>query len=153
MIRGAILFVVVGLIAAGLLYERVDAPVSQQVIVEEASIVTPSVSDPARLDGAWFCPIGSSSAEGFADHEVRISNLSDEPAVANIAHQTGGQTFTAVTPQALHVVFDRIDRMRKVEIRSEKPQVIDFFDPFLVPALALLGLQLLAGLGLRFTPW
>ena len=73
--------------------------------------------------------------------------------VANIAHQTGGQTFTAVTPQALHVVFDRIDRMQKVEIRSEKPQVIDFFDPFFAPALALLGLQLLAGLGLRFTPW
>ena len=84
---------------------------------------------------------------------VSLNDRGIEPAVANIAHQTGGQTFTAVTPQALHVVFDRIDRMQKVEIRSEKPQVIDFFDPFLAPALALLGLQLLASLGLRFTPW
>ncbi len=89
MIRSAVLFVVVGLLAAGLLYERVDAGPQEVVAVEEASVVTPSISDPARLDGAWFCPTGSSSDGGFADHQVRISNLSEDPAVANVGILTG----------------------------------------------------------------
>ena len=59
----------------------------------------------------------------------------------------------ALTPQTLKVVFDRIDQMKKVRIRATKPEVIDFFEPFLLPALALLCLQVVALFGLRFTPW
>jgi hypothetical protein len=87
-IRGSIVFVVVGLLLAAVLYDRVDEP-AQPVAAGDQPIVTPSVSDPARLDGAWYCPMGSSSPGGFADHQVQLANLSSEPSVANVNILTG----------------------------------------------------------------
>jgi len=75
------------------------------------------------------------------------------PALESVAKETGGEIFKALTPQTLQTVFDRIDTMKKVEIRSTRPEVIDLFDPFLLPGLVILGLQILAMFGLRFTPW
>ena len=75
------------------------------------------------------------------------------PGLEEIARETGGQAFKAVTPQALKVVFDRIDQMKKVEVRETKPETIDYFEPFLPTALVLLAVQLLVLFGLRFTPW
>lgn len=82
--------------------------------------------------------------------------LNDEgftPGLEGIAIETGGQAFKALTPQTLQLVFDRIDQMKKVEIRETKPETIDYFDPFLPPALILLAVQVLVLFGLRFTPW
>jgi Ca-activated chloride channel family protein len=82
--------------------------------------------------------------------------LNDEgftPGLEDIANETGGQAFKALTPQTLKVVFDRIDQMQKVEIRETKPEVIDYFQPFLLPALILLAAQVVVLFGLRFTPW
>ena len=84
---------------------------------------------------------------------ISLNDKGVSPGLNNIAVSTGGQTFTALTPEALRIVFDRIDQMRKVEIRATKPQVIDFIDPFLLPAAVILGLQVLVLFGLRFTPW
>lgn len=89
MIRFSIVFVVVGLLVAGVLYDEVDRTVTSPTVAEEVPLVTPSVSDPARLDGAWFCAMGSSSPGGFADHQVQISNLSENAAIANISILTG----------------------------------------------------------------
>ncbi len=82
--------------------------------------------------------------------------LNDEgftPGLEAIANETGGQAFKAVTPESLQIVFDRIDQMKKVEIRETKPQTIDYLEPFLPPALILLAAQVLVLFGLRFTPW
>jgi hypothetical protein len=88
--RWPIAFVLFGLLAAGLAYDQtVDMPSAVQSTETEQVVVSPSVGEPARLDGAWYCPIGSSSPNGFADHEVNISNLSDDPAVANLSILTG----------------------------------------------------------------
>jgi Ca-activated chloride channel family protein len=84
---------------------------------------------------------------------VAMNDRSFTPGLENIARETGGQIFKALTPEALRVVFDRIDAMKKVEIRATEPEVIDFLDPFLVPALIVLGVQILVLFGLRFTPW
>lgn len=89
MIRFSIVFVVVGLLVAGVLYDEVDRTTTTPIVAEEVPLITPSVSDPARLDGAWFCAMGSSSPGGFADHQVQISNLSENAAVANISILTG----------------------------------------------------------------
>ena len=89
MIRSAVIFIVVGILAAGLLYERIEGTQPAIETADAATVITPTVSDPARLDGAWFCPVGSSIQGGFADHELRISNLGDEPAVANVGILTG----------------------------------------------------------------
>lgn len=76
-----------------------------------------------------------------------------EPGLESIARETGGQTFQAVTPEALRVVFDRIDQMQKVQVRTTRPEVLDFLDPLLPWAVATLALQVLVLFGLRFTPW
>jgi Ca-activated chloride channel family protein len=84
---------------------------------------------------------------------VSMTDRPVNPALEAIARETGGQLFTALTPQALGIVFDRIDQMKKVEVQATRPEVIDFLHPFLVPAMALVAMQLLALFGLRFTPW
>jgi len=82
--------------------------------------------------------------------------LNDEgftPGLEDIANETGGRAFKALTPQTLKVVFDRIDQMKRVEIRETKPEVIDYLEPLILPALILLAAQVLVLFGLRFTPW
>jgi Ca-activated chloride channel family protein len=84
---------------------------------------------------------------------VSMTDSEIAPGLEAIARDTGGQVFRAMTPQTLQVVFDRIDAMKKVEVRATKPEVLDFIEPLLPPALLLLGAQLLVLFGLRFTPW
>jgi Ca-activated chloride channel family protein len=84
---------------------------------------------------------------------IALNDGGPAPGLVNIARETGGQTFTALTPQALNLVFHRIDQMQKVEVQAERPQVIDYFEPFVLPALIVLGLQVVVAFGLRFTPW
>lgn len=43
--------------------------------------------------------------------------------------------------------------MKKVVVLEKQPQVADYYDPFFVPAIALLALSVLTLFGLRFTPW
>jgi Ca-activated chloride channel family protein len=84
---------------------------------------------------------------------IALNDESFSPALANIANQTGGQAFKALTPQTLRVVFDRIDQMKKVEIRETRDETIDYFEPFLPAAIVALAAQVLVLFGLRFTPW
>ena len=82
-----------------------------------------------------------------------MTNQPIEPALVGIARATGGEVFNAVTPEALHDVFQRIDEMKKVVVIEKKPQVADHYEPFFPPAIGLLVFSLLALFGLRFTPW
>ena len=43
--------------------------------------------------------------------------------------------------------------MKKVVVLEKQPQVVDYYDPFLMPALGLLLASVVALFGLRFTPW
>jgi Ca-activated chloride channel family protein len=76
-----------------------------------------------------------------------------QPPLIGISRATGGEVFNAVTPDALASVFKRIDEMKKVVVLEKRPHVVDFYDPFFLPALCVLGLSVLALYGLRFTPW
>jgi Ca-activated chloride channel homolog len=82
-----------------------------------------------------------------------MSDLEIAPGMISIARETGGEVFRALTPQALQKVFNRIDQMKKVEVRATRPEVLDFLDPFLPPALVVLAAQVVVLFGLRFTPW
>lgn len=73
--------------------------------------------------------------------------------LTHITRATGGEVFNAVTPVALASVFQKIDEMKKVVVLEKRAQVVDFYDPFFLPALGLLGISVLALFGLRFTPW
>ncbi len=84
--RWPFIFVVLGLVASGIAYDRVsEAPVLEVTEVGSDVVITPSLSDPPRLDSVWYCPLGSSSTGGFADHEIIVSNLSATPSVANLS--------------------------------------------------------------------
>ncbi len=85
--RWPFIFVVLGLLAAGLAYDRVSEPdpISAATEVVEFDVITPALSEPPHLDSAWYCPMGSSDAGGFADHEIYISNLAETSAVANLS--------------------------------------------------------------------
>ena len=92
--RVALVFLVVGVAAAGILYDRVEGTRSDDGVAAERTFVTPSVTDPSSLDGAWFCPVGSSNPEGYAAHTVHISNLSETQLVANLIVLTGQSSGT-----------------------------------------------------------
>lgn len=85
--RWPFIFVVLGLLAAGLAYDRVSEPdpISTTTEIVEFDVITPAMSNPPHLDSAWYCPMGSSDSGGFADHEIYISNLAETSAVANLS--------------------------------------------------------------------
>jgi Ca-activated chloride channel family protein len=90
---------------------------------------------------------------GIVVFAIALNDAGFSPGMENIANETGGQAFLALTPQTLKVVFDRIDQMQKVQIRETRPETIDYYEPFLLPVLVLFALQILVLFGLRFTPW
>ncbi len=75
------------------------------------------------------------------------------PSLVGIAQASGGDAWGAVTPEALNAVFKRIDEMKKVVVLEKKPRASDYYDPFFIPAMAALGLAILALFGLRYNPW
>lgn len=90
MIRWPLSFVLIGLVVAAVVYDRVSTMPTEAIqSTAELDVQTPVMSDPPRLNSAWYCPAGSSSPGGFADHEVIIANLSESPAVANLTVLTG----------------------------------------------------------------
>lgn len=70
-----------------------------------------------------------------------------------VASMTGGQAFAAGDPASLREVFQRIDAMKPTKLKPAAPENADWFWPFAVTGLGLLGLQTLSLFGLRFTPW
>ena len=92
-------------------------------------------------------------AGGITVFSILLTDDPIQPPLTGISHATGGEVFNAVTQDALQAVFKRIDEMKKVVVLEKRPHVIDFYDPFFIPALSLLGVSVLALFGLRFTPW
>ncbi len=84
MIRWSTIGLIFGLLVAGVLFDRVDRAPDPEPLPTAEVVLSPSLVEPARLSNVWFCPVGSGSADGYATHQLNISNLGDEPAVANI---------------------------------------------------------------------
>ena len=92
-------------------------------------------------------------AEDITVFAVLLTNAPIQPQLAEIARVTDGEAFNAVTAEALTAVFKRIDEMKKVVVVEKRPRLIDFYEPFIIPALSVLVASVLALFGLRFTPW
>lgn len=92
-------------------------------------------------------------AEKITVFSILLTEQPIQPPLINITRSTGGEVFNAVTPEALAAVFKSIDEMKKVVVLEKRPQVIDYYDPFLFPTLGVLGVSVLVLFGLRFTPW
>ncbi len=84
MIRWATISLLAGLLAIGVLYDRSSPQVIDQVVPVQEVVLTPTISRPGGLTSVWYCPVGSSSSNGYADHQISITNTGDESAVANL---------------------------------------------------------------------
>jgi Ca-activated chloride channel family protein len=82
---------------------------------------------------------------------IAMSQIQEE--IYTITQTTGGEAFLAGDPEALHAIFRRIDQMRQAPLEKKIADTLDFFQPFCVAGLALLGLATLTSFGLRYTPW
>jgi Ca-activated chloride channel homolog len=92
-------------------------------------------------------------AENITVFTIMLTGDKISEPLTGITRASGGEVFNAVTPEALASVFRRIDEMKKVVVLEKRPRVIDFYDPFFLPAIGALAACLLAAFGLRFTPW
>ncbi len=70
-----------------------------------------------------------------------------------IAGITGGDAFPAGDPLALKAIFRHIDGMQQSRFKKGAPSLMDDFGLIALAGLILLGVQVLALYGLRYTPW
>lgn len=109
MIRWATICLLAGILASGVLYDR-SAPV--QIIANPESVtevVTPVVVRPGRLTSVWYCPVGSSSPGGYADHEIAITNTGSEASVANLTVITENGASIALRQEILPSATSVVD--------------------------------------------
>ncbi len=73
--------------------------------------------------------------------------------IITVTRGTGGDAFTVGDPEALKTVFHKIDQMKQAKIEKTIAEPMDFFGPYVIAGLVLLGLALAALFGMRYTPW
>lgn len=91
--------------------------------------------------------------DGITLFAVNIQEEEARGEIVNLARLTGGEVFNPGDTQALRRVFQRIDEMTKAQITQGIAEQVDWFFPFCVAGLIVLGLWVLAQLGLRYAPW
>ena len=84
---------------------------------------------------------------------IHVAEGAPQEETFTIASLTGGQAFAAGDPSALREVFQRIDKMRPAKVKPSAPEPADFFWPFALCGMAMVGAQMMSLLGLRHTPW
>ncbi|MFN3243882.1 MAG: vWA domain-containing protein [Planctomycetota bacterium] len=90
--------------------------------------------------------------------EIRLFaiNIQDREAKAplvNLARTSGGEVWNPGDRSALANVFAEIDKMNKAKIEQGTAELVDWFFPFCVAGLSVLGAFVLFLLGWRHTPW
>ncbi len=90
---------------------------------------------------------------GITVFGIHIDNSAVPDPIANVTGLTGGAVFSPGDPAALTTVFQRIDEMQETKIEKTAAEMMDFFFPFSIAGLSLLGVGLLSLFGLRYTPW
>jgi Ca-activated chloride channel homolog len=84
---------------------------------------------------------------------VIVGSQHMQDGIIAVTRGTGGDAFTVDDPEALKTVFHRIDQMKQAKLEKTIAEPMDFFGPYVIAGLALLGLALLALFGIRYTPW
>ena len=91
--------------------------------------------------------------DGITLFAVNIQESDARGEIVNLARMTGGEVFNPDDTRALAAVFKRIDDMTKAKVEQGTAELVDWFFPFCIAGLAVLGLWALVQLGLRYTPW
>ena len=91
--------------------------------------------------------------EGIKLFAVNIQESEAPGEIVNLARTTGGEVFNPDDTQALANVFSQIDEMTKAELEQGTAELVDWFFPFCIAGLTVLGVFGLFLLGWRHTPW
>jgi Ca-activated chloride channel family protein len=117
-------------------------------------VVLISDGESADLSGGVAQELGEALArDNIVVFYIHVAEGSPQEETFTLAALTGGQAFAAGDPTALKEVFQRIDEMKPARLQPSAPERVDFFWPFVLTGLGLLGLQVVSGFGLRYTPW
>lgn len=84
---------------------------------------------------------------------INVGSTAIPAEIVDLAAATGGGAFHSDDPATLDEVFTRIDAMQRTRMTKTAPETADFFAPFAVAGLALLGLATTTAFGARYTPW
>ena len=91
--------------------------------------------------------------DGITLFAVNIQEEDARGEIVNLSRMTGGEVFNPGDTKALAAVFAQIDKMTKAKIEQGTAELVDWFWPFCLAGLCVLGLYTLLQLGLRYTPW
>jgi Ca-activated chloride channel family protein len=117
-------------------------------------VVLISDGESADLGGGAAEELGNAlSADRIRVYYIHVADGQPQNETFTIASLTGGQAFAAGDPAALREVFQHIDEMQPARLQPGTPEYVDFIWPIALAGLGLLGLQIVSGFGLRFTPW
>ena len=86
-------------------------------------------------------------------YSIFIGNNTPPSQLYTISSITGGKVFAASNPQSLGETFTHIDKMEKTKFKKKEPKKEDYYEPFSIAGLSILGFYLLTLFGLRYTPW
>ena len=86
-------------------------------------------------------------------YAVHIADSEVPSEIANITDLTGGAVFEPGDPLGLETVFKRIDEMQQTRLEKTASESMDYFEPFALAGLIMLGLITSTQFGLRYTPW
>lgn len=87
MTRWPVLVLVLGLLVAGVAYDRIEHVEAEEPAAPFEVVVNPVVLEPTRLSSVWYCPIGSSGG-GYADQTIEVVNTGSAPAVVTVSMLT-----------------------------------------------------------------
>ena len=91
--------------------------------------------------------------DGIKLFAVNIQESEAPGEIVNLARTTGGEVFNPGDTNALASVFEQIDEMTKAELEQGTAELVDWFFPFCIAGLSVLGVFGLFLLGWRYTPW
>jgi Ca-activated chloride channel family protein len=115
-------------------------------------LVTDGMS--ADLYGNRATEIGEQLKEsGIVVHAIHIAETTIPGDIVNLISMTGGEVFGVDDPQTLEAVFQKIDQMHQTEMVQLAPETLDWYTPYAIAGLSLVGLITTGLFGLRFTPW
>lgn len=116
-------------------------------------IILVTDGDSTDIRGTLGHAIGARLAESqIVLYAIKIGDESPDDLVG-LCRPTGGEVFSAASPEALAGVFAHIDRMRPVKLKPAANERVDFEAPFALAGMAIAGLFGMALFGLRYTPW
>ena len=92
-------------------------------------------------------------SNNIAVYAVHIGGGEAPGEIVNITSVTGGEVFVPGDQEGLKAIFQKIDEMQVAEMDQVAAETMDWYLPFCIVGLSLLGVVVLSLFGLRYTPW